>query len=261
MSTLENGGPVPHIICASAGNFGQAMAYAARKRGIEVTVYAAKIANPLKIERMKSLGAKVVLHSDDFDTAKLEAKRVAQNIGATMVEDGLAPEIAEGAGTIGLELLQLPEQLDALIVPLGNGALLTGIARVFKARSPHTKIIAVQATGAPAMVESWRSGKVIVHEKINTICDGIAVRIPILGAVEDMRGLVDDALLISDDATIHGMQLLHQHAGLLTEPSGAAGVAAILKHRELFKDQRIATIICGSNLTPEQMDRWLFPRQ
>ncbi len=258
MSVLENTKPVPEVVCASAGNFGQAMAYAARKRGIRITVFAAKTANPLKIERMKSLGANVILHGEDFDTAKLEAKRYAQSKGAKIVEDSKDPETAEGAGTIGLELLQLPYKLDTLLIPLGNGAMVNGIARVFKARSPETRIIAVQAVGAPAMVESWRSGKLVTHERMNTISDGIAVRIPIPEALEDMRMLIDEALLVSDETTIECMQLLHRHAGLVVEPSSAVGLAAVHEHRNMFaENSHVGTIICGGNLTPEQMGLWL----
>ncbi len=175
------------IVCASAGNFGQAMAYACRKRGLALTVYASVNANPFKIERMRALGANVVLHGEDFDAAKIEAKRFASQSGARMIEDSLDPATGEGAGTIGLELLTFPEQIDTLLVPLGNGAMLAGIARVMKARSPETRIIAVQAVGAPAMVESWRAGRVIVHERMQTIADGIGVRVPVPEALADLR--------------------------------------------------------------------------
>jgi threonine dehydratase len=126
-----------------------------------------------------------------------------------------------------------------------------------KAHSPKTRIVAIQATGAPAMIESWRTGKVIEHDKVDTICDGIAVRVPIPEAVDDMKGLVDDALLISDKATIRAMRLLHEHIGLVTEPSGATGIAALIENQDLFKGQNVGTVICGGNVTPEQMKHWL----
>jgi len=245
------------LVCASAGNFGQAMAYACRKRGLALTIYASVNANPFKVERMRALGAKVVLHGEDFDAAKIEAKRFASQTGARMIEDSLVPATGEGAGTIGLELLAFPERLETLLVPLGNGAMLGGIARVIKARSPETRVIAVQSTGAPAMVESWRAGRVIVHERMNTIADGIGVRVPVPEALADLRGLVDDALLVRDETIIAAMRLLHRHAGVVVEPSGAVGVAAILEHPTLFRDQLVGTIVCGGNLTVEQMREWL----
>ena len=246
------------IMCASAGNFGQAMAYSGGTRGFEVVVYAAESASPLKIARMRDLGAEVRLHGADFDTAKSEAKRIAAETGARMVEDSKDVETAEGAGTIGLELTAAGQpSLDAVVIPLGNGAMINGIATAIKARSPATEVIAVQSEGAPAMIESWRSNKFIESESVNTIADGIAVRVPVQEALDDMRGIVDDGLLVSDDETITAMQLIHEQAGLVAEPSGAIGVAAVARHRERFDGKRVATVICGSNLTREQMRTWL----
>src|SRR5258706_6152920 len=111
------------FVCASAGNFGQGMAYAARKRGQRLTVVAAVTANPLKVSRMRALGAEVVLAGADFDAAKAAAKEHARGSGALYIEDGQLPEIAEGAGTIALELTRMDTALDAIFVPLGNGSL------------------------------------------------------------------------------------------------------------------------------------------
>lgn len=245
------------LICASAGNFGQAMAYACRSKGVHLIVYASVHANPLKVERMRALEAEVRLHGDDFDAAKAEAKRVAQTTNTRMVEDSLEVATGEGAGTIGLELLQWSEPLDSVLVALGNGALLTGVGRWVKAHAPTTRVIGVAATGAPAMVESWRANQLIEHTTVHTIADGIAVRIPIPEAVKDMHGTVDDALLVSDESMLTAMKLLHHHLGLVVEPSGAVGIAAILERRDQFQDQLVATIICGGNLTPQQMTQWL----
>ncbi len=245
------------LICASAGNFGQAMAYACRSKGVHLIVYASVHANPLKVERMRALEAEVRLHGDDFDAAKAEAKRVAQTTNTRMVEDSLEVATGEGAGTIGFELLQWSEPLDSVLVALGNGALLTGVGRWVKAHAPTTRVIGVAATGAPAMVESWRANQLIEHTTVHTIADGIAVRIPIPEAVKDMHGTVDDALLVSDESMLTAMKLLHHHLGLVVEPSGAVGIAAILERRDQFQDQLVATIICGGNVTPQQMTQWL----
>ena len=247
--------PSKKLICASAGNFGQAMAYACRSRGMSLTVYAAHTANPLKLERMKALGANVVLHGEDFDAAKLEAKRVSAQTDASMVEDGLEPLISEGAGTMALELLQ-GQDFDALLIPLGNGAMLNGVARYAKAHS-SAQIVAVQAAGAPAMLESWRTGRTVTHETISTIADGIGVRVPIREALSDMKTLVDDGLTVSEEGILQAMKLIHQHLGVVTEPSGAVGVAAVLEHPTRFAGLRVATVICGGNLTLEQIQQWL----
>lgn len=249
--------PGATIVCASAGNFGQAMAYAGRARGVHVIVYASVSASPLKLERMRALGAEVRLHGEDFDAAKLEAKRVAAEQGLPMVEDSLAPETGEGAGTIGLELLRYPEPIDAMLVALGNGALLTGVGRWVKAHAPQTAVVGVAAAGAPAMVESWRSGAIVTHARIATIADGIGVRIPVPEAVADMGGTVDDTVLVSEQSILTAMGLLHEHLGLVIEPSGAVGVAALLEQPDHFRGRLVATVLCGSNLTPQQMREWL----
>jgi threonine dehydratase len=245
------------VVCASAGNLGQAMAYACRAKGVNLLVYASVHANPLKLARMQALGAKVRLHGDDFDAAKEEARRVAQEAGIRLVEDSLDPETGEGAGTIGLELLRWPEPLDAILVALGNGALLTGVGRWVKAHAPQTQVIGVVAAGAPAMAESWHSGRSVTYPQTQTIADGIAVRVPIPEVLADMQGTVDDVLQVRDESLVQGMRLLHQHVGLVVEPSGAVGIAALLEQRERFAGQRVATVICGGNLTPDQMQQWL----
>lgn len=254
VSEAEEGVP---LVCASAGNFGQAMAYSCRKRGLDLTVYASTNANPLKVGRMKALGARVVLHGADFDEAKMEARRVARGRGARFVEDSLDVETLEGAGTMGLEWLRFPEPLDALLVPLGNGAMFNGMAGVMKDRSPGTNMVVVQASGAPAMVESWRTGRLVAHDRVETVADGIGVRVPVPQALEDMDGLVDDAVLVGEDSIIEAMGLLHRHAGVVAEPSGAVGVAAVMERPDLFRGQLVGTIICGGNLTADRMREWL----
>jgi threonine dehydratase len=142
-------------------------------------------------------------------------------------------------------------------VPLGNGALLNGVARVMKEKSPKTKIIAVQAQGASAMVDSWRAGSLISYEHIDTIADGIGVRLPVEQALQDMKGLVDGARLVEEKSILQAMKLLHEHAGLVVEPSGAVGIAALLENKSDFRSQQVAIILCGGNLTQTQMKQWL----
>jgi threonine dehydratase len=249
------------IVCASAGNFGQAMAYVCRRHGVGLTVFAAESVNPLKLERMCALGADVRLHGADFDAAKEQARAFAMAAGATMVEDGLDPAIAEGAGSIGVELLAHGDAFDAIVVPLGNGALLGGVARWIKAAAPPTRIVGVVARGASAMARSWRNGPggaIVVDAAVNTIADGIGVRVPIGEAVADLHGVVDDIVEVDDATIIRAMQAVHRHAGLVLEPAGAAGVAAVLADSRRFTG-RVATVLCGGNLTPDQMREWLWP--
>jgi threonine dehydratase len=254
---VRNLPPGAALMCASAGNFGQAMAYTCRARGVPLTVYAAEQANPLKIARMRAMGTRVVLAGEDFDAAKALARQQAAREGARFVEDGRDPEPSEGAGTIALEWLAFPERLDALLVPIGNGALLAGIATVLQARRPETRVVAVGATGAPAMIESLRSGRTISHDRIDTIADGIGVRVPVPEALDDLHELVDELLLVPDDCILRAMRLLHRHAGVVAEPSGAAGLAAVVQEPTRFAGQTVGTVICGGNLTPAQMREWL----
>lgn len=249
---LEGDGP---LVCASAGNFGQAMAYACRARRRPLIVYAGETANALKVERMRALGAEVRQAGADFDAAKEAARGYAQEAGLRFVEDGLEAATAEGAGTIGLEMRSL--RLDAVLVPLGNGALLAGVALALRTLAPAVKIVSVQAAGAPAMTESLRSCRVVRHEAISTIADGIGVRVPIPEALNDLAGMVDETLLVEEQSLVAAMRMIHRHAGLVVEPSGAAGVAALLENTSYFLGRRAGTILCGGNLTAAQMREWL----
>jgi len=245
-------------VCASAGNFGQGMAYSARRHGIAITVFAATNANPLKIERMRALGAEVVLEGDDFDGAKDAARRRADETGAIFIEDGAVAPIAEGAGTIALELGRMEKPIDAVLVPLGDGALVTGMGLWIKRESPSTRVIGVVPEGAPAMEMSWRAGHAVTTESISTISDGIAVRAPVADAVRDMKETVDDVVHVSDDETVEAMRMLMNDAGLIVEPAGAVGLAAAKKLRVTWGGGRIAVIVTGGNITPDQIRSWLL---
>lgn len=253
VSQLET---IEPLVCASVGNFGQAMAYACRQRQFPLRVYASEQANAQKIASMRALAAEVVLHGQDFDAAKHEAKRYAQAQGYRFVEDGRDLATLEGAATIGLEWLNMPESLDALFIPLGNGALFNGIATVMKAKRPQLRMVAVQAQQAPAMLQSWRAGRLLETPHANTIADGIAIRVPIPEALEDLQQHVDDALLVSEASIVEAMRLLHRHVGIVVEPAGAVGIAALLEHGEAWRGQTIGTVLCGSNIS-EAMQAWL----
>lgn len=249
--------PDSTLVCASAGNFGQGMAYACRKHKIPLTIFAATTANPLKIEQMQRLGADVHISGDDFDGAKDAGKAYASENGYVFVEDGQAAEVSVGAGTIGLELSQYPKPIDTLLVPLGNGALITGISTWFKVHSPKTKVVGVVAQNAPSMDLSWRRDLVVTTETAATISDGIAVRQPVPEALEMMKTTVDDIVQVSDEATIAAMRLVHSFVGIVVEPAGVVGLAAAMTFKERLSGQMIATPLCGSNMTMKQIARWL----
>jgi threonine dehydratase len=250
------GKDVRPIVCATAGNFGQGMAYACRKRGVRITVYAPHTASPLKLERMRNLGAKIELEVGDFDQAKDAARLHANRTGELFIEDGLIGAIAEGAGTIGVELLEAGP-LDAVFVPLGNGSLVNGVGTWIKHAAPDTMVIAVCAQTAPSMALSFESGKPTTAPS-TSVADGIAVRVPVPEAVAAMRHTVDQVMLAADEEMIEWMRFLHTDAGLVIEPSGAASLAAISRSRGHHKFTRVAAVLTGGNLTDQQMRDWLY---
>jgi len=246
----------PHLVCATAGNFGQGMAYAARKHGFPLTVFTNSDANPLKIARMRAMGADVRAACAGPDEPHEAAVAFAAETGAVLVEDGRDAAIAEGAGTIGIELLRWSEPFDAIVVPLGDGALLGGVARWVKVHAPATRMVGVCAAGSPARERSWRRGQVVAVPP-TTIADGISIQTPFEEAVTDLTGVADDILLVEDETMIAAMRLAHHELGLVLEPSGAVGLAALLAHGEQFRGTRVGAVLTGGNLTADQARRWL----
>ena len=242
-------------VCASAGNLGQALAYSGARRGIPVTVFAAASANPLKVDRMRSLGATVHLEGQDIELPRVLARAQADAEGAYLVEDSLDVDTCEGAATIGLELVDAVD-LDVVLVALGGGALASGVGYVIQELSPRTEVIAIQPTGAPAMALSWRKRAVVSTDTIDTIADGVAGRHPIPEVLDDLLEVVDDVILVDDHTIKQGMRHLFDHTGLVVEPSAALGVAAVLEDPERFRGRNVGTIICGSNIAPTDFQRW-----
>lgn len=247
---------VKALATASAGNFGLALAYAGKRRGVAVTVYAAETASPVKLDRIRSAGGTVKLAGLDFDEAKNHARAAAAQMNLTFVEDGREPAITAGAGTMAMELTAGAGPIDTMLVPLGNGALLAGIGCWFRAQSPRTRIVGVCAEGAPAMALSWRNHTVQSTTRVDTIADGIAVRVPVPKALADLQGVVDDIVLVTDDAMKRAMKLIHKYLHLVAEPAGVAGVAALLRHPALARGL-ICTPITGGNATLEQLQVWI----
>jgi len=203
------------------------------------------------------MGATVRAGSDDPDVLHVEAETFAREHGAHLVQDGREAAIAEGAGTIAIELLRWPKCFDDIVVPLGDGALLGGMARWVKAQCPTTRMIGVCATASPAMERSWRSRRVVSAPCDGTIAAGIAVGTPFEEAVSDLTDLIDDVVLVPDSSLITAMRLAHQELGLVLEPAGAAGLAALLDHREQFRGRLVATVLTGGNVSPAQLKEWL----
>jgi threonine dehydratase len=179
---------------------------------------------------------------------------------AMFVEDGREPAITAGAGTIGMELTDSAHKIDTMVVPLGNGALLAGIGCWLRSRSPQTRIIGVCAKGAPAMALSWRAHAPQNTSSVDTIADGIAVRVPVREALRDLENVVDDIVLVSDDAIKQALKLVHRHLNVIAEPAGVAGVAALLNHSSVARGL-VCTPITGGNVAQEQLRQWLAETQ
>jgi len=233
------------IVCGSAGNFGQAMAWAVRRRGASCTVFASTNAVRSKIEAMRRLGADVVLTGKDFDDAKGAAEAWAAERGMLYMEDGAHAPLAEGAGTIAFELEG--EDVDVMLCPLGNGALAGGVGGWLKHARPACEMVAVAAAGAPAMADSVRRG-IVETRPADTIADGIAVRNPIPSAVAPVRQVVDNVVLVRDYDIRLAMILLRDALDLIVEPAGAAGLAALIAEPARWAGRRVAIPLSGGNI-------------
>lgn len=246
------------LVCASAGNFGQGLARAATRRGRSVVVFAARRANALKVEAMRTLGAEVRLSGADFDAAKNTSRRFAASSDAYYIEDGALPEIAEGAGTIALELSEAGVSPEVVLTPLGNGALATGIGTWCRHAEPNARVIGVVAASAPSMRLSFAARAPVSTTKAETIADGIAVREPVPYAVECMRDTIDEVVSVSEKSILRAMRLVHGHLGLVIEPAGVVGIAAMLEYSTRWRGARVAVPLCGGNVTQLDMRAWLY---
>jgi len=246
------------MVCASAGNLGQALAWSGRARGLDVTVVASHRAPATKLDRIRAMGATLDVVDGDFDSARERAVTVARENGIRLVEDSLDLETCEGAATIGLELVDSGIPFDTVLIALGGGAMATGIGHVLRS-STAAEIVCVQPAGAPAMTLSWRARRVITTESTDTIADGVAGRLPIPEVLTDLLAVADDAVLVEESSIVSALRLLHDHAGLIVEPSAALGIAAILEDPARFAGRHVVTVICGSNVDLDAYRRWLTP--
>jgi len=230
-------------VCATAGNFGQGLAYAARARGAKVHVFAEAGAPPFKVERMRALGAQVVVAersgvaAREFVAADPEAR--------ILVVDGQDPAIAEGAGTIGVELESLAP-FDTVLVQIGDGALISGVACWLTHRFPETRVVGVCASGAPAMAHSFEAGAPVAMEGDGTIATALAITEPVPESVARVTQVVDEIVLVNDDDLRSAMGLIAERLGVLVEPAGAAGLAALRRHAEQLPGKRVAVILTGA---------------
>jgi threonine dehydratase len=229
-------------VCSTAGNFGQGIAYAARKVDASVQVFVSPAVPAAKVARMRRLGARV----DVADHAEAAAREhAAQDDARLLVTDALGPAMAEGAGTIGIELEQAGP-IDTAFVQLGDGALISGVACWLKQDAPQTRVVGVCASGAPAMAQSFEAGRAIAVLGAGTIATAISISEPIPESLARVRAFVDDVVLVDDDDLRAAQQLIADTVGVLVEPAGAAGVAAVRRYGSDLAVERVAVLLTGA---------------
>lgn len=241
------------LVTASTGNHGQSIAYAGRLFDKRVIIYApAENVNELKMRAMRDLGAEVRLHGRDFDEARLEAERFAQEEGYRFVHSANEPQMLAGVGTMGLEIFEDLPNVDVIIAPAGGGSCATGNCIVAKYLNPQVRVIAVQSELAPAMWHAWRNHNLDPHPMMKTEHEGLATRIPFELTNRVLWSLLDDFILVSDEEINDAVRILARDLKQIVEGAGAASLAAALKMREELRGKIVVGIVSGGNIPPER---------
>ncbi len=234
------------VVTASTGNHGAAVAWSCRQLGMRAMVYAPVGASLSKLALIDSLGAELRLIGTDLDFAKDEGKRFAAEALVPFFEDGVEPTQYAGYGAIAGEILdQMTEPPAAVVVPVGNGALIAGIGRTLKERSPETELVGIAAKEAPVMILSFEAGRAVECDRMATFADGLAVRVAIPEAVAVVNGVVDRMLLVSERAMAEAIGAFGR-AGIRAEGAAAAGLAGVLRLPEV--DGPIVLVVTGRNI-------------
>lgn len=248
---------VREVIASSTGNHGAAVAYAAKEFGIAARIFLPANCNPVKRGRIAALGAAIVeCGGSDLASAFQLASEYAKRPGVYFLNDATDMELPAGPGTIACEILEQLPKASSIIVPMGDTALIRGMAAAAKQISPQVKIIGVQAERAPAYYLSWKEGRVVETETCDTIADGLATRTPEAANVCDVRRLVDDVVLVSEEEMMRAIETMLVEEHVLAEPAGAASSAALLKSRDSFGDCPVL-VVSGANTSREVLKRAL----
>ncbi len=236
------------VIAVSAGNHAQGVAYHAQRLGIPAVIVMPRFTPAVKIERTRGFGAEVVLSGDTFEDAKDEAARLAVSRGLTMVHPYDDAQVIAGQGTIGLEMLAAQPDLDCLCIAIGGGGLISGIAIAARAIKPDIEIIGVQTEHFPSMYALFKGEERI--SAIATLAEGIAVKSPGRLTQAIVRQLVNDIVLVSEGDIEHALVLLLEIEKTVVEGAGAAGLAAMIRHKEKFAGKKVGIVLCGGNIDP-----------
>jgi len=245
------------VIAASAGNHAQGVAIAAAQYNISCTIVMPETAPLAKVTATQGYGAEVVLHGFTYDDAYQYCLELQQETGATFIHAFDDPDIIAGQGTLGLEMLSDLPDADALIVPIGGGGLIAGITIAARALRPNIKIIGVQAEGAAGCRASLDAGELRTLPSIATIADGIAVKRPGTLTFPIIQNLVDDVVMVNDEAIIGAVLLLMERSKMLVEGAGAAGVAAMLSGVVKLDGKRVLVPLTGGNIDINLVGRFI----
>ncbi|MCH5642082.1 MULTISPECIES: threonine ammonia-lyase [unclassified Gordonia (in: high G+C Gram-positive bacteria)] len=238
------------VVAASAGNHAQGVAWSATELGIPSRVYMPTGASLPKIAATKAYGAEVVLEGSTVDEALVAAKRYAQETGAALIHPFDHPDIVTGQATVGAEILQQMPDVSAVVVPLGGGGLLAGVAAAIKVQRPEVKVIGVQAADAAAWPRSIQQNRPVAAESMNTMADGIAVAMPGEVPFEHVTAYVDSVVTVSEDMLSTALLTILERAKLVVEPAGAAGVAAMMAPELADLSGKVCVVVSGGNIDP-----------
>lgn len=244
------------VIAPSAGNHAQGVALAASVHGVTCTIVMPSFAPLTKVEATRGYGATVILEGTTFDDAAAHARALATERGLTFVHAFNDEKIMAGQGTIGLEILEALPEVSVLLVPIGGGGLIAGIATAVKALKPSVRIFGVQAAGCAAVKPSLAAGAPVAVMAAQTIADGIAVKRPGELTLPIIRALVDGVLEVSDDEIARAIVHCSQRAKLVVEGAGAAGLAALIAGKiKLEPDDTVCALLCGGNIDGNLLSR------
>ncbi|MEO8248341.1 MAG: threonine ammonia-lyase [Burkholderiales bacterium] len=236
------------VVCMSAGNHAQGVAYHARRLGLRATIVMPRFTPGVKVEATRAFGAEVVLHGETLDEARARAVELAEQRGLTLVHPYDDAAIIAGQGTVALEMLQAQPTLDALVVSVGGGGLLAGMATVARALSPGTEIVGVQTLRFASMFDAIKGG---THPLgTSTIAEGIAVSRPGQLTQEILRAAHCDMLLVDEGDIEQAVLMLLEIEKTLVEGAGAAGLAALIAHPDRFAGKKVGLVLSGGNIDP-----------
>jgi threonine dehydratase len=246
------------VIAASAGNHAQGVAYHARRNGISAKIVMPVMTPLVKVNATKGYGADVILSGNGYDEAYEEACRIAQVEGLTFIHPFDDPAVIAGQGAIGLEILEQLPDLEAIVVPIGGGGLISGIACAIKESRSGVRVVGVQAARMPSMIEALRQHEVVRIAVNPTIADGIAVRRAGERTLPLVERYVDEVVAVEEEEIASGILTLLEREKMLAEGAGAAAVAALLHHKTSLKSQKTVALVCGGNIDVTLLSRIIF---